>query len=135
MSANPGEVACSRQNVRRDFGRAAEDAAHRELLLQGYRPIGRNVRSRWGEIDVIAFDGDVLVFVEVKARRCSGDAALSSAGSAVTRDKQRRLRALAARFLAERGWPLDQKCRFDTVVVGVSQTDQAHQVRLIRDAF
>jgi putative endonuclease len=49
-------------------GRAGEDAAAALLEAHGYRIVGRNVRLPGGEIDIIARDGDTVVFVEVKAR-------------------------------------------------------------------
>jgi putative endonuclease len=52
----------------RDVGLAAEDRAAQFLTSQGYRVIERNFRSKFGEIDLIAQDGETLVFVEVKAR-------------------------------------------------------------------
>ena len=50
-------------------GRAAEDAALRQLQAAGLRLVARNARSRGGEIDLIMRDGDTLVFVEVRSRR------------------------------------------------------------------
>lgn len=49
-------------------GRAGEEAALRLLQIRGYKILARNFRSKVGEIDIIAQDGDVLVFVEVKTR-------------------------------------------------------------------
>jgi putative endonuclease len=57
-------------------GRRGEDLAHRYLQRKGYTIIGRNYRTRSGsgEIDIIARDGDTLVFVEVKTRTTAADA-------------------------------------------------------------
>lgn len=49
-------------------GKLGEDAAVKVLAKQGYKIIARNFRSKFGEIDLIAVDRDVLVFVEVKTR-------------------------------------------------------------------
>lgn len=51
-----------------DSGRLAEDYASKLLTSKGYKVIERNFRSRFGEIDIVAIDGDTLVFAEVKAR-------------------------------------------------------------------
>jgi putative endonuclease len=82
--------------TRQRFGREGEDAAVRLLEDQGYVVIARNVRVPGGEIDVIARDRDVIVFVEVKAR---GSSRFGSALGAVDARKRRRLRALAADWL------------------------------------
>lgn len=77
-------------------GKAAEDAAVALLQRHGYRVIARNVRLPGGEIDVIARDGNVIAFVEVKAR-ASGT--FGSAAAAVDGRKRSTLRALAADWL------------------------------------
>jgi putative endonuclease len=78
------------------FGREGEDAAVRLLETSGYTVIARNVRLPGGEIDVIARERDVIVFVEVKARATHR---FGSALSAVDARKRRTLRALAADWL------------------------------------
>lgn len=95
---------------RHSFGRDGEDAAEAFLSRLGFDILGRNVRTSAGEIDLVALDGDVVVFVEVKARRRGG------ALEAVDARKQRRLSLLAMAFLARAGW-LACPARFD--VVGV----------------
>ncbi len=58
-----------KQNLRKNnLGKSAEDYASALLRSGGYKIIGRNFRSRFGEIDIVAIDGDTLVFCEVKAR-------------------------------------------------------------------
>jgi putative endonuclease len=95
------------------LGARGEHVASDVLVRRGYRIIERNCRSRWGELDLVAYDGDTLVFVEVKARRSSqyGEPAY-----AVDRRKQTRLIRLAERYLSRRrlGEP---PCRFDVVLV------------------
>jgi putative endonuclease len=94
------------------FGREGEDAAVRLLETSGYAVIARNVRLPGGEIDVIARDRDVIVFVEVKAR---ASRSFGSAISAVDARKRRTLRAIAADWLqiAAPG----ARARFDIVTV------------------
>jgi putative endonuclease len=94
------------------FGREGEDAAVRLLESSGYAVIARNVRLPGGEIDVIARDRDVIVFVEVKARATHR---YGSAMSAVDFRKRRTLRAIAADWLqiAAPG----ARARFDVVTV------------------
>lgn len=92
-------------------GRWAEDFARRHLERRGYRLEASNVRLAGGEIDLVLRDGDVLVFVEVKARRGIGRAAES-----VSADKRRRLGRAAAAWAARNGLPAGG-CRFDVVTV------------------
>jgi putative endonuclease len=56
---------------RRRVGKCGEDHAAGHLERLGHRLLARNVRTRFGEIDLIAFDGGTIVFVEVKTRRAS----------------------------------------------------------------
>jgi len=80
----------------RDLGRTGEDAAVALLRKRGYEIVGRNVRMPGGEIDVVARDGNVVVFVEVKARESRR---FGSAVSAVDARKRRTLRRLAGEWL------------------------------------
>lgn len=102
-----------RPDPRRSVGREAEDAAARHLTRAGLETVGRNVRFSEGEIDLVCRDGDVWVFVEVKARRAGWD---GSPAAAVSWTKQRRLARLAQGYLKWRGLR-DVRCRFDVVEV------------------
>jgi putative endonuclease len=113
--------------------RAAETAAHRHILQLGYQPVARNVRSRYGEIDIVAKDGETMTFIEVKARR--GSAAIQRAGEAVDLRKQHRLRRLALSYLKDTGRPVDTVCRFDVVIVKLDRLGQPADVDILRDAF
>ena len=85
-------------------------AAARYLRGQGLRVLTRGHRNRFGEIDLIAREGEILVFVEVEARR-QGEPA-----EAVTPEKQRRLTLAATHFLRMHRM-LEQRCRFDVVAI------------------
>ncbi len=100
-------------DVRHLRGRAAEDAAARLLERAGLVVVGRNVRFRQGELDLVCRDGDAWVFVEVKCRRARWD---DGPGAAVEWWKRRRLVRLAQQYLK---WKRlgDVRCRFDVVAV------------------
>ena len=115
---------------RRLFGQEGEAEAERYLRRKGYRIVARNVRSSLGELDLVAEDGQVLVFVEVKARRTGQ---FGGAIHAVHRHKQRKLIRLAAHFLAQRHW-MDRPCRFDVVLLE-SKGSATLRVEHIQDAF
>ena len=63
--------------ARLSLGKRGEDLACRALRRRGYAVLARRYRTRWGEIDIVARDGDTLVFVEVKTRRSTGSAVRS----------------------------------------------------------
>ena len=79
-------------------GRFGEDLAARWYRRHGYRVLDRNWRCREGELDLVAVRGTVVVFCEVKARATTSHGHPSEA---VGPAKQRRLRRLAMRWLAE----------------------------------
>jgi putative endonuclease len=97
----------------RPVGQLGEALAARYLARRGFEIVARNLRSRLGEIDLVAREGRTLVFVEVKARRGrSGD----PPQAAVDGRKQARLARLAVQYLArERAG--ERACRFDVVAV------------------
>ena len=84
-------------NARAALGRYGEDVAARRLTAAGLTILARNWRCRYGEIDIVASDGDALVICEVKARR---GGTWQDPMAAVTPRKAERLRRLAERWLA-----------------------------------
>ena len=96
------------------LGERAEQEAARYLRRQGMRVLVRGYRTAQGEIDLVARDGETLVFVEVKARRQGTPA------EAVTPEKQRRLTLAALHFLGRYGLlkaGREPSCRFDVVAI------------------
>jgi len=114
---------------RRATGRRGEGLAALHLRLKGYRIEVRNWRCPLGELDIVAWDGDTLVFVEVKTRASS---AVGAPEDAVTVHKRRRLVRLAQAFLAQRGSDLPP-CRFDVVAVDTGKPWP--RLRHFRNAF
>ena len=112
------------------LGAYGERIAVRALTDSGLQVLDRNWRCRDGELDVVARDGDALVFCEVKTRRGVG---YGHPVEAVTRAKQRRLRTLAHRWLAVHDHHAPE-LRFDVVGVLVRPTPPA-LVTHLRAAF
>jgi len=124
---NPGEPSPDpRQRLGREGERAAEDHLRRSGLL----PAARRFRTRHGEIDLIATQGRLVVFVEVKTRR---GPRYGSPAEAVTPLKRRRMALVALAFLQRRRW-LDRPSRFDVVEVWMD-SNGSERVRHIEDAF
>jgi putative endonuclease len=118
------------------IGRRAEDLVARQLATAGWEIVERNARTRYGEIDLIALDGAVLVFVEVKAGRAGSAFGPERPVLAVDHRKQRRIRRLAAAWMAERrGLARYDRIRFDAVGVTFDRGDQVLEVEHIADAF
>jgi putative endonuclease len=106
-------------------GASAESDATRLLDEAGYRIVERNFRCKAGELDIVARDGDVLVFVEVRSR---SDDDHGSAVEMIRRTKQRRV-IRVARYYLETVAPVFEECRFDIVAI------TAGEPVLIKDAF
>lgn len=111
------------------LGKLGEDLACRELERRGYTILARRYRTRLGEIDIVARDGETLVFVEVKAR---GSATWGHPTEAITPGKRRRLARMAADYLARRRAG-DCACRFDVVTILMDRPPP--KVTLFRNAF
>lgn len=113
----------------RGRGKIGEDDAVSWLQRQGYRVIERNVINHGGELDVVAYEGKTLCFVEIKAR---ASAAYGLAIEAVDFRKQRRISRAAALYLAMKRHG-DVACRFD--VLGLDKAGDGWRYTLVRDAF
>ncbi|MEU5787107.1 YraN family protein [Micromonospora purpureochromogenes] len=111
-------------------GAYGERCAVRHLIGAGLRPVARNWRCPDGEIDIIAWDGPVLAFCEVKTRRTDD---YGTPAEAVVPAKARRLRGLAARWLAESGVDADE-VRFDVLAVRLPAAGPA-RVEHLKGAF
>ena len=114
---------------RKQRGAAGEALAAQFLEQQGLKILSRNFRFERGEIDIVAEDGDELVFVEVKARRTN---AFGEPEDAVTPQKQEQIQHVAEGYLLEHNIR-DHSCRFDVVAI-VFQQGKA-KINHIKNAF
>lgn len=113
------------------LGNAGEREAARYLRRQGFQIIARRYRTPLGEIDLIARDGECIVFIEVKTRRSS------EAGQpfeSVDRRKQQQLTRLALAYLKQRGW-LEQPARFDVISIVWPESTNVPEITHYRNAF
>lgn len=116
----------SKKQNDRQVGAAYEEKVCAFLKEKGLLILERNFRVRQGEIDVIAKEGDTLVFVEVKYRK---NPSRGLPEEAVDFRKQRQISKVALFYLAFRRLPLSTPCRFDVVAVC------GEEIRWIPDAF
>lgn len=108
-------------------GAAAEALAARYLEAQGLRIVARNFRCRGGEIDLVAAEGDTLVFVEVRLR---GNDRFGGAAASIDARKQARLQLAARAYLAR--CATEPRCRFDAVVM---RTLEAQDLAWLKDVI
>ena len=110
-------------------GKKGEALAARFLKNEGYEIVSQNYRTPLGEIDIIALEGETLVFVEVKTRTGSD---FGTPQAAVDFKKQSKITRVALSYLGNlKSDP--GLCRFD--VVAVQKNFKGYHVELIRNAF
>jgi putative endonuclease len=111
------------------LGQRGENVAARYLRNQGYKIIERNFRCEVGEVDIIARDGKVLVFTEVKTREYDDP----TPEDQVNRDKRHQLTKAAKFYLSRYGTP-QPAARFDVIAI-VWPSGREPQIRHTPDAF
>jgi len=112
------------------LGKTGEEVALRYLLEKKYKIVTRNFRFYRGEIDIVAYDGPTLVFVEVKTRR-SEDFGFPE--ESVDFAKQKQIRKIAAGYLAKTKLR-DVECRFDVISLSFHENGD-WDVKHIKNAF
>jgi len=125
--------------ARQRTGRRGEQLVAARLQDEGWRVVARNARTAdvRGELDLIALDGDALVFVEVKARSSGSAAGPETPAMAVGPRKQAKIRALASAWLRERGYevPRHRHLRFDVVGLRIDAPGRVTEYEHLRGAF
>jgi putative endonuclease len=115
---------------KRALGQLGERLAAQHIEARGYRLIERNYRCPYGELDILAWDGDTLVAVEVRTRLGGTEAAPEES---IGRRKRERLCGLAEHYRAER-FPDVQRLRIDVVAVHFTAGGVLRRVELWQDA-
>ncbi len=114
---------------KKELGRKGEETALRFLKKKGFRIIEKNYVCKMGEMDIIAKEKDILVFVEVKTRTST---LFGPPQLAVNSSKQRQLSKVALNYLKEKQLG-DVKARFDVVAILLGA--RGEEIELIKDAF
>ena len=112
------------------LGRLGERIACRFLIRRGYDVLARRFRGRWGEVDIVAFDGETLVFVEVKTRATRE---FGEPWEFVDWEKRQNIRRTAEEFIARHNLGA-YAYRFDIVAV-VAPGSNREEISLLRDAW
>ncbi|MFO7737506.1 MAG: YraN family protein [Desulfatiglandaceae bacterium] len=114
---------------RLELGRLGEELAYKSIKRRGYKKIIRNYRCPLGEVDLIAMDGDTLVFLEIKTRKTQS---VGFAKEAVNKRKQRQISKVALAYMKAMNCR-DTKARFDVVAVCLGKGEP--EIELIQNAF
>ncbi|ASS75675.1 YraN family protein [Tumebacillus algifaecis] len=118
---------------RKQIGDLGEQIASDWLTQQGYHLIARNWRCQAGELDIIAAEGDTLLFLEVRTRTTF--TRFGTAEESVDWRKQRQVRQLAVHYLSTEQFRY-KRFRFDVIVVYLQRdSEQILQIRHLRNAF
>ena len=115
--------------ARLDLGKWGEQLALKKIKSLGYKCVASNYRCPLGEIDLIARDGDTLVFIETKTRR---GRSLGYAKEAINEKKRRQLSKVALFYMKANNC-CDIKSRFD--VVAINLNENRREIEVIRNAF
>jgi putative endonuclease len=113
------------------IGRLGETLAFEYLVRQRYVIVERNYRKQCGEVDIIARDGETLVFVEVKTRQST---AFGTPFEAVDARKQRQLSRIAQEYIQSRRLG-EAPARFDVIAVRLNRDNQPATFDHLKNAF
>ena len=119
------------EHSRLNIAKTGESLAAAHLKARGYDILERNYRAVRGEIDLIAQDGDFIVFVEVKTRR---SLKFGLPQAAVTTQKQRQISKVASAYLQAKNL-FDAPCRFDVIAIHLSAQLKLLKLEQIESAF
>nr|WP_144933203.1 YraN family protein [Aneurinibacillus sp. XH2] len=120
------------KDSRKELGRRGERQAEAFLTMQNYRIVHRNWKCRTGELDIVAWDGTVLVFVEVRTRRMTGT--FGSPQESVNARKQKQVRDTAQVYLHIHQLN-EASVRFDVVSVYMDLQGRTKRLEHLRGAF
>ncbi len=127
-------MATATTDGRRRLGAAGEQLAAEHLERLGFAIVARNFRTRWGELDIVAFDGATLVFCEVKSRREAGGGV--DALESLRPRKRSQVRKMAGRWLIECSQrPRAADLRFDAIGVTFDRRGRLVGLEHLEGAF
>jgi putative endonuclease len=122
------------RDLRSELGRLGEQLAADHMIRRGFRIVERNYRTRWGELDIVAYDGRTLAFCEVKTRRLSTPDR-DPLESVHTR-KRSKVRKMAGSWLIERtDRPYADNVRFDAIGVTLDPSGRLVRLEHLEGAF
>lgn len=124
-------VLSTMRNLRQLLGQRGERHAAKYLKQKGYKVVTANYRCKYGEIDIIAKDADILIFIEVKTRTNTN---FGGPAAAVDYRKQQQISKVAHHYLVTYHHNDDVDVRFDVICI-LSPKDRTTKIEHIIDAF
>ncbi|WP_019532516.1 YraN family protein [Paenibacillus ginsengihumi] len=118
---------------RRQLGTAGEQAAENYVIGQGYVVLARNWRCRTGELDLVALEGETLVFIEVRTRS-AGSVSFGTPQESVDPRKRRKVLETARVYVHQHRLH-DRQIRFDVIAVVADEQGVPIHIELIQGAF
>jgi putative endonuclease len=120
------------RDLRPQLGRLGEQLAVEHLIRRGFEIVERNYRTRWGELDIVAFDGRTLAFCEVKTRMHGGGIPFD----AIHPPKRARVRRMAGAWMSERTErPYAAHIRCDAIAVTFDREGRLVALEHLEGAF
>jgi putative endonuclease len=113
-------------------GREGEEQAAEAIEAAGMEIIARNIRSKYGEVDIVAFERETIVFIEVKAWASYG---MEDLQYSVDIRKQRKIIKTAKYFLSENRKYSNMTVRFDVIFVKYNKVSGGYQITHLASAF
>lgn len=101
-------------NKKQETGKLGEDLASRYLEKNGYKILNRNYRKPWGEIDIVGFKNNTLIFFEVKTQKKGLD---FQPEENINRHKRFQLSRIVGTYLKEFKWPENQDWQIDALAI------------------
>jgi len=117
-------------NERRKTGNEGEQLALAYLKNNGYKIIEQNYRTRFGEIDIVALDGEIVCFIEVKTRSSVN---FGMPVESITNLKKKKMIRTAFSYLRFKKWE-EREARFDVVSI-LLKSGQKTEIEIIKNAF
>lgn len=121
-------------STKRKFGDAGERIAEKHLTQKGYRVIEKNYWKPWGEIDIIAKQGKMLIFCEVKTRDAKNVEHFLAEYS-INRLKIKKLQKICETYLLEKKYPYDQEWQIDVLAVSINREEKKAKVKHFENAI
>ncbi len=134
FDGSPRSVRSVSSDPRHRLGALGESLAAEHLVRRGFRILERNYRTRWGELDIVAFDGRTLAFCEVKTRRLGPDGATPF--EALRASKRGRVRKMAGAWMKDRtDRPFARVIRCDAIAVTFDRGGRLVKLEHLEGAF
>ena len=124
------------QNESQKIGQVGEDIAKDFLKKKGYQILNRNFKTKWGELDIVAFFNKIFIFVEVKTlQKSQNKPSEFLPEDEITFHKANQLRKMAQIYLSNNKLPQDTACQIDIIAIELLSNNQVANIRHLENAI